>query len=47
MTRVLLVDDDDDSTSLLGTLLSRKGFDVKVARSVLEAKQQLDGQVGS
>lgn len=45
MTRVLLVDDDDDSTSLLGTLLSRKGFDVKVARSVLEAKQQLDGNV--
>lgn len=41
MTRVLLVDDDDDSTSLLGTLLSRKGYEVSVARSVLEATAQL------
>jgi DNA-binding NtrC family response regulator len=42
MTRVLLVDDDDDATALLGALLSRKGFDVAVARSVVEAHQQLD-----
>lgn len=41
MTRVLLVDDDDDSTSLLGALLSRKGFTVAVARSVREATTQL------
>ncbi len=41
MTRVLLVDDDDDSTSLLGALLARKGFEVAVARSVQEATMQL------
>lgn len=42
MTRVLLVDDDEDSTELLGTLLSRKGFDVSIARSVGEAVAQFE-----
>ena len=43
MIRVLLVDDDEDATTLLGALLSRKGFHVAVARSVQEATAQLDG----
>lgn len=42
MTRVLLVDDDEDSTELLGILLTRNGFDVSIARSVREAGQAFD-----
>jgi hypothetical protein len=35
--RVLLVDDDDDSAEMLGLLLTRRGFEVTIARSVASA----------
>jgi CheY-like chemotaxis protein len=35
--RVLLVDDDEDSAEMLGLLLTRRGFEVTIARSVASA----------
>jgi DNA-binding NtrC family response regulator len=42
MTQVLLVDDDDDSLSLLAMVLSRRGLQVHTARSVQEARARLE-----
>ncbi len=42
--RVLVVDDDQDSRDLLGTLLQKRGFTVETAGSGPECLQALDGQ---
>jgi len=41
---VLVVDDDQDSRDLLGTLLQKRGFTVGTAGSGTECLQALDGQ---
>ncbi len=41
MTRVLLVDDDEDVRTTLGAVLQAEGYDVVEARNGLHALQQL------
>lgn len=39
--KILVVDDDVDTTELLAMLLERHGYDVKIASSLLEARASL------